>query len=122
MSDKNEIVKDDFYTMVMKDSNSNKGIRGNINKPGNIIPTFEFQTSVELDNFIKFAQTYFARFCFSLLKLSGNCSVGQMRLIPWLDFTQEWDDEKLFKHFKINKKTQKYIYEFLPDYYELLGK
>ena len=47
---------------------------------------------------------------------------GEMEIIPWMDFTQSWDDEKLFKYFDIDQKTQNYIREFLPDYYGLRSK
>lgn len=118
----NKMVKDDFYTMVMKDSDNNKGIRKDNRKISNgntPMPTYEFSTEKERDNFITFSKTYFARFCLALTKNNQIIVRGEMSLIPWLDFTQEWTDEKLFKHFKIDKKTQEYIYSFLPDYYGL---
>ena len=112
-----EIVKDDFYTMCMK-GNENEGVRiTNLTKPGNPVPTFEFHTEVERDNFIKYLNTDFARFCLSLLKNNCDLSVGNMEMIPWLDFTEVWDDEKLFKKFNVSKELQIYIRDFLPDYY-----
>jgi 16S rRNA G966 N2-methylase RsmD len=112
-----EIVKDDFYTMCMKD-NENKGVRiKDLQKPGNPIPTFEFGTELERDNFIKYLKTDFARFCLSLLKNNCDLSVGNMELIPWLDFTEEWDDDKLFAKFDVSQELQDYIKDFLPDYY-----
>lgn len=111
-------VKDDFYTLTMKNISDNKGIRQpNLNRPGNPTPTFEFTTANERDNFLLYLNTDFARFCLAILKNGKNAAVGEMELIPWLDFTQPWDDEKLFQHFDINKETQDYIREFLPDYY-----
>jgi hypothetical protein len=53
----------------------------------------------------------------AILKNGKNAAVGEMDLIPWLDFTQSWDDEKLFAHFNIDQVTQDYIRAFLPDYY-----
>ena len=40
-----------------------------------------------------------------------------MDLIPWLDFTEEWDDDKLFKKFDISQELQDYIRDFLPDFH-----
>ena len=118
-----KMVRDDFFTMLMKDTNKNKGIRQpNLTKPGNPIPVFEFGAEVERDNFIDYLKTNFARFCLALLKNNGNLSVGEMSLIPWLDFTQKWNDEKLFLHFGIDEKTQKYISEFLPDFHGINKK
>jgi site-specific DNA-methyltransferase (adenine-specific) len=112
------MVLDDFYTMVMKNSDDNKGIRQpNLNKPGNPTPTFEFNTEAERDNFINYLKTDFARFCLSLLKNNGHLSSGEMELIPWLDFTEEWDDDKLFKKFNVSQDLQDYIRDFLPDFH-----
>lgn len=112
-ADKNaNIVKDDFYTLVMKNSDDNKGIR---KESG--MPTLEFNSKNERDNFVDYCKTYFARFCLALLKNKSDNDRGEMALIPWLDFTQPWDDKKLFKHFGIDKETQDYIKKFLPEYY-----
>lgn len=111
-------VKDDFYTLTMKDTQGNKGIRQpNLSRPGNPTPTFGFSVVTERDNFLSYINTDFARFCLALLKNSKNVAVGEMALIPWLDFTQSWDDAKLFAHFDIDQDTQDYIRSFLPDYY-----
>lgn len=115
----NEMLLDDFYTMVMKNPDANKGIRQpNLTRAGNATPTFEFDTELELNNFINYLQTDFARFCFALYKNNNNTSVGEMELIPWLDFTEEWDDDKLFKKFEVSQELQDYIREFLPDFHE----
>jgi hypothetical protein len=112
-----EFVADDFYTMLI-DIPSCKGIRQpNLNRPGNPTPTFGFDTEIERDNFLYYLSTDFARFCLAILKNNGNLAVGEMELIPWLDFIQSWNDEKLFKYFNINQETQDYIRNFLPDYY-----
>lgn len=113
-----ELYKDDFYTMIVKDENVNKGIRiPDITKPGNPIPTFEFATEFERDNFIKYLKTDFARFNLSMLKNNPCVSLGEMELIPWLDFNEEWDDDKLFAKFNVSQEMQDYIRDFIPDYH-----
>jgi len=107
----------DFYTLVMRDSNKNKGIR-KIREDGkeckNLI---EVNNQIELDNLIRYLKTDFVRFCLSIYKTNGAVLGGISALIPWLDFSQSWDDEKLFKHFEIDQETRNYIRKFLPDYY-----
>lgn len=110
-------VKENFYTLSIKDKEKNKGVRITMDKPGGTMPTFEFDRERDRDNFIEYCNTFFTRFCLSLLKNGQHTENGEMSLIPWLDFTQPWDDAKLFKHFNIDQKTQDYIYKFLPDYY-----
>ena len=116
--DKNILTQDDFYTLTIKDSDENKGIRQPfLDRAGNPTPTFEFNTELERDNFLYYLNTDFARFCLCLYKNNNNTSVGEMELIPWMDFTKKWDDAALYKYFGIDPATQKYIEEFLPDYY-----
>jgi hypothetical protein len=111
------MVENDFYTILIGIEEC-KGIRQpNLDRPGNPQPTFGFNTDVERDNFLNYLCTDFARFCFAIYKNNGNLAVGEMELIPWLDFTQSWDDEKLFAHFNVDSATQDYIRAFLPDYY-----
>lgn len=112
------IVQDDFYTVLMKDAEQNKGVRNlNVRKDGFIV--FEFNTESEQINFINYLKTDFARFCLSIVKNTQNIHYGEMELIPWLDFTEEWDDDKLFKKFDVSQELQDYIREFLPDYYSI---
>ena len=106
------MLLNDFYTMVMKDSDGNKGIR-----KSDIKATFTFISEAERDNFIDYLKTDFARFCLSIFKINSHLDNGELELIPWLDFTEEWDDAKLYKHFNINKETQAYITSFLPDFH-----
>jgi site-specific DNA-methyltransferase (adenine-specific) len=115
-AEQNKIVKDSFYTMVMKDSDTNKGIRNKtVRKDGYVV--HEFASAIEQNNFIEYIKSNFARFCLALLKNNANSHYGEMALIPWMDFAQSWDDKKLFKHFGIDKETQEYIKNFLPEYY-----
>jgi hypothetical protein len=112
-SDSSKIAQDDFYTMVMKSSNDNKGIRKTNQNP----PTFAFDSEQEQNNFIEYLKTDFARFCLSIYKNGVSLVGGELGLIPWLDFTEQWDDEKLFKKFDVSQELQDYIRDFLPDYY-----
>ena len=77
-SSTNSIVKDDFYTMALKDSDKNKGIR-KVDSGG---ATLEFQTELELENFICYIKTDFARFCLSLLKNKSDLHRGELEIVP----------------------------------------
>jgi hypothetical protein len=115
-NDPSHMHQNDFYTMLMKNSDQNKGVRNlNARKDGFIV--FEFTSEVEQNNFISYLKSDFARFCLSIVKNTQNIHYGEMELIPWLDFTEEWDDEKLFKKFDVSQELQDYIRDFLPDYY-----
>jgi hypothetical protein len=116
----NKMLNDDFYTLIIKDSEKNKGIRNSKNIGNVKFLVYEFNTELEQNNFIEYCKTYFVRFCLSLYKYNKNLHRGELKLIPWLDFTQKWTDKKLFEYFNIDKKTQDYIYNYLPDYYGIL--
>ena len=113
----NKMIKDDFYTLF---SNSVKEIETkNLSSTvsfssGNY---YYFNTQQERTNFLNYLKSDFSRFCLSFGKLNKNIHRGEQELIPWLDFTEEWDDDKLFKKFDVSQELQDYIREFLPDYY-----
>jgi len=114
--------RDNFYTLLIKNTELNKGIRGDFSRKNNPMPTFEFQLETEVNNFINFCKSDFARFCLSIYKDGQNLSGGgALDMIPWMDFTEEWNDEKLFAHFEIDQETQDYIRSFLPDYHGIRG-
>lgn len=109
------LVKDDFYTITVRE-NPNDNI---ILRKETFKNTYEFDTAIERDNFVKYMNTFFARFCLSLLKTNTHIDSGELGLIPWLDFTEEWDDDKLFQKFNVSQDLQDYIYQFLPDFYDI---
>jgi hypothetical protein len=111
------MVCDDFYTMTMIDSEGNKGVR----LPKSGCGYYSFKTEVERDNFIKYTRTDFARYCLSLLKNKADLHRGELEIVPWMDFTQEWNDEKLFALFGIDQEMQDYIRAVLPDYHGIRG-
>ncbi len=115
-NDSESLFMNDFYTLVQQDIEKNKGIRSDT-----ILPTFVFDNKDEQDNFLSYCQTNFARFCVSIFKDNANLHRGALDILPYLDFTQEWNDEKLYEFFNINKETQEYITNFLPDFHGIRG-
>jgi site-specific DNA-methyltransferase (adenine-specific) len=103
--------------MIMKDSERNKGLRLETKRKDDARLIFSFNTEQEQDNFLNYLKTDFARFCLSMYKVHSNQRAGALNLIPWLDFTEEWDDDKLFAKFDVSQELQDYIRDFLPDYY-----
>ncbi|AUE22645.1 hypothetical protein Ah1_00104 [Aeromonas phage Ah1] len=71
--------------------------------------SWEFSTKEEADNFLSYTKTLFFRSCLATLKMNGNLHRGELKSIPWLDFTQSWDDEKLFNHFGITEEQRNAI-------------
>jgi hypothetical protein len=79
---------------------------------------FEFDSIIQAPNFLNYLKTDFFRICLSLSKTNQHLSRGEFRMIPWLDFTQDWTDEKLYAHFGINQEEQSFIKEVIPNWYD----
>lgn len=111
-----KIYKNDFFTILTRDSQEFP--RENVENLKGM--AFEFDTREESRNFIEYCKTDFARACLALLKTDNNLNY-QMYLIPWMDFTQEWTNERLYKHFNITEEEQAFIKEIIPPYYDTGG-
>jgi len=76
---------------------------------------YSFASEPEMNNFIKYLKTNFVRFCYSIYKCKENNFGGSLNLIPVMDFTQEWTDEKIYEFFNIPKETIDYITNFFKE-------
>ena len=79
---------------------------------------WSFENEYNRQNFINYCKTKIIRFCLSLTKIDQGISPISLKRIPWLDFSQEWNDAKLCKEFEISEKLWNYIDNFIPDYYD----
>lgn len=116
-NDERKMIKEDFYTLFSNNSKEieSKNLSDKVSfASGNY---FYFDSEDERLNCLNYLKTDFARFCLSFGKLNKNIHRGEQELIPWLDFTEEWDDDKLFQKFNVSQELQDYIRDFLPDYY-----
>ena len=121
-----------FFTCIAKGDPEKYHFNCDWNIPNNQKLLFNFNTESERINFYNYCKTKFFRFLFSFYKEGANCHNGSisgikpdtkldsypMKLIPWMDFTQEWNDAKLCKEFNIDEELWNYIDNFIPDYYE----
>lgn len=63
-----------------------------------------FDTEVEAINFAKYMTLRFPRFLLHETYSSMNISKGNFRFVPFLDYSQEWTDEILFKRYKCDEE------------------
>jgi len=106
------IVQPDFFEIIKKSTKITE-TRDSIY----VKHTWGFNTKTEAENFIKYCKTSFARMCMSLNKINQNVQKIELSKIPWMDFTQEWNDEKLYAHFNISEEEQEFIRSVIPSYY-----
>lgn len=76
------------------------------------------------NNVWNFIRTDFARACLYLIKTSMHLDRGELKYIPWFDFSDPiFDrspkeiDDFLFEKYGISQEIRKHIEEILPDYY-----
>ena len=65
---------------------------------------------------INYLKTDFVRFALFLTKNDAN-TVNCLRLIPWMNFSEELDDKMLFGKFGFIEKEIERIHQLIPDYY-----
>ena len=124
----------DFFTLISNNSDFIKSVSGQYkyikdkaSRTGKIeFGYFAFSTENELNNFINYLKTDFVRACLMLTKRNTNLFRGELKYIPWFDFSDnvfskspKEIDDYLFKKYNISDEIRKHIEELLPDYYNI---
>jgi len=76
------------------------------------------ETRLEAHNFFKYCMTKFARFCVSFYKINQHIDRGELKALPYLDFSQEWTDEMLFDYFDFNDEEINFIKSYIGNWYD----
>lgn len=106
------MFKDDFHTLIQK-----KDETKHIGTTTHYKLKFGFDTMNEATNFFNYIKTNFVRFCLSIYKQNQHNDTGELKIVPYLDFTQEWTDEKLYKEFNLTEEEINFINTHIPKYY-----
>jgi len=115
---KNGKIHPNFYSLVYKtriNERYNNITNEIINNDDLVVPV---KLKKHGKNFMDYLLTKFARFCISLTKVNQNLHQGELQSLPYLDFSEKWDDEKLFKYFEFTEEEIKFITTFIPNLYE----
>lgn len=108
------MIKDDFYTFVPRDLTAELQIK-NLRQ----ITQFGFADKLHAENFLSYLKTDFARFCLSIYKINQNLYRGELRSVPYLDYSKIWTDNELYKLFNITDKEIEFIKSKICKYYEI---
>jgi hypothetical protein len=103
-----EMVSESYYTLCTKNVQISEEPK---QQP------FSFKTKIEANNFLNYIKTNFCRFSLSIYKTNKNLHRGELSSVPYLDFTQEWTDEKLYKEFNLTEEEINFINTHIPKYY-----
>lgn len=78
---------------------------------------FSFKTRNEAQNFLDFIKTDWARFCLSIYKTNQHLNRGELKSVPWLDWSQPWPEEEFEKLIHATPEEIAFVKENIPDYY-----
>lgn len=78
---------------------------------------FHFQLKKINKNCGNYLLTKFVR-CVSLYKMNVQFSRGELRAVPYLDFTKEWTDELLYSEFGIEEDEKEFMESYIGKWYE----
>lgn len=111
-------VHPDFYCMIYKENENNisdlitdLSINGDLNY-------ISFSSKEEAENCGDYLMTNFARFCVSLYKINVQFSRGELKAVPYLDFTKKWNDDLLCSEFDISDDEREYMESYIGKWYE----
>ena len=116
-------VNPDFYQLIFKidEFNYDRIItslpRGKLKNKG-ALNEIGFDSIEHLKNGHSYLLTKFARFCVSLRKTGPDLNFVDLELVPYVDFSKEWNDEKLFDYFGLTQEERNFINEYIPNWYE----
>jgi hypothetical protein len=108
-NDGSKWLNDNFYTFFQKSTEVTK-IKNQL--------YYGFKTEFEASNFLNYLKSDLARFSLALNKTSMMQQGSELYSVPWLDFSQEWTNEKLYEHFKLTQEEINFIKTNIPKYYE----
>ena len=108
-----QFAKNDFYTFGKKALQVERQARKQRQKT-----QFGFKTKNEAENFLSFIKTDFARFCLSLYKINQNLYCGEMLAVPYLDYSKNWTDKKLYDFFDLTEEEIDFIQKEIPKFYD----
>ena len=114
---------DDFFNFTGKNVEKNKcdhtfEFSKASREHGCIQAHWAFENENIRENFLEYCKTKVVRFLLSFVKNGPHLGRGELAAIPWMDFSQEWNDKKLCEEFGIDEELWQYIDKFIPDFYK----
>ena len=84
---------------------------------GTVLVTKKFTSDDEINNFIEYVNSKFARFLLAMGKRGMNTSGVSWRFVPdMVDYSVEWNDEKLYAFFELKKEEIDAIESFVKTF------
>ena len=74
-----------------------------------------FQNKNEAENVLSYTQTKFFHYMTSIIKITQNTMQKAYSLVPMQDFNKKWNDQELYKKYKLSKREIEIIEEIKGD-------
>lgn len=111
----------DFYQLIHKSNENNKSELITNNFDSGEWNYIGVDSKESAENLFDFSLTKFARFCVSLSKINRNLHRGELKSIPYLDFSKKWSDNELYAYFELTEEMIDFIEFFIPNLYDRDG-
>lgn len=114
---KNGKLHPDFFCLVYKsdENNLDKLLHNNFENGYNYIGCYDKKSAI---NMFEYFKTKFVRFAISIYKFNQDIHRGELMAVPYMDFSQEWTDEKLFDYFELTEEERDFINTYIQNWYE----
>lgn len=77
---------------------------------------YSCKTKEKCLNLQKFMRTKFATYLVYQNSISQNFTAETLRFVPYMDFSQEWDDDRLYKYFNLSEEEIKRIEDLFDEF------
>ena len=110
-----------FYCLITKESLKNKSKlilnREEVQKETNG-QFITFSSKKEAENCKNFLICKFGRFLVSLFKINGNMHRGELKIVPYLDFSKSWDNAELYNYFELSPSEIQFVESYIGNWYD----
>ena len=77
---------------------------------------FKTETDEQSDNLMSYLKTKLVRYLVSSKMVSTRFNTANFEVVPMVDLNERWNDEKVYRHFKLSKDEIKHIEKEISSY------
>jgi len=110
-TDIHSLWKDDYYSTITKNAKIELSPSMNF--------WFSFETIEEAQNFLDFLKIKWSMFSLSIYKNSTSLHRGELKAIPWLDWSRSWTEKDFEELIEATEEEKEFVYKNIPNYYNI---
>lgn len=74
-----------------------------------------FDNEQEADNYLRYLKTRFVRFLVAQIAVTQHITKTTFSFVPVQDFSEKWDDEKLYKKYNLSEKEIQFVEQMIKE-------